>query len=74
MCRVREAIAASTVSGLETEKSGRWCSPTPKKSTPTSSAKIPSAITSRMACACDTSAPRPSSVTSPKVSIPSSTN
>ena len=31
---VRPAIAASTTSGAETAKSARWCSPTPKKSTP----------------------------------------
>ena len=32
---VRPAVAASTTSGADTEKSGRWCSPTPKASTPT---------------------------------------
>ena len=31
---VRAAMAASTSSGLVTAKSGRWCSPTPKKSKP----------------------------------------
>ena len=33
--RVRPAIAASSTSGALIEKSGRWCSPTPKKSRPT---------------------------------------
>ena len=37
---VRPAIAASTTSGAETAKSARWCSPTPMKSTPSSSARI----------------------------------
>ena len=32
---VRMAIAASTTSGADTEKSGRWCSPTPMKARPT---------------------------------------
>ena len=49
---VRPAIAASTTSGAETAKSARWCSPTPKKSTPSVSASTASSMTSRMTCAC----------------------
>ena len=41
---VRTAAAASTVAGAETAKSGRWCSPTPKTSSPTSSASSISSI------------------------------
>jgi len=41
---VRSAAAASTTAGEETVKSGRWCSPTPKTSSPTWSA---SSISSR---------------------------
>ena len=33
---VRAAAAASTTAGAETVNSGRWCSPTPKTSSPTS--------------------------------------
>jgi len=33
--RVRAAAAASTTAGEETVYSGRWCSPTPKTSSPT---------------------------------------
>jgi hypothetical protein len=32
---VRAAMAASTTSGAEMAKSTRWCSPTPKASSPT---------------------------------------
>jgi hypothetical protein len=31
ICSVRAAAAASTISGLDTANSCRWCSPTPKK-------------------------------------------
>jgi hypothetical protein len=69
---VRPAIAASTTSGAETEKSGRWCSPTPKASMPSSSASTPSSTTSRMTCAWVKSLPLDAMVTSPKVSSPNS--
>ena len=35
MSVVRSAAAARTTAGAETAKSGRWCSPTPKTSSPT---------------------------------------
>ncbi len=35
---VRAAAAARTTAGAETANSGRWCSPTPKTSRPSSSA------------------------------------
>ncbi|CAH0270048.1 hypothetical protein SRABI128_03369 [Microbacterium sp. Bi128] len=38
MFDVRAAAAASTISGLVTAKSLRWCSPTPKNDRPTWSA------------------------------------
>ena len=69
---VRPAIAASTTSGAETAKSARWCSPTPKKSTPSVSARIASSMTSRMTCAWGRSWPSGPAVMSPKVSSPSS--
>ena len=51
---VRAAAAASTTAGAETTKSGRWCSPTPKTSSPTCSASSTSSSTSaqppRRAC------------------------
>src|SRR6188472_3512632 len=47
---VRAATAASTTAGVETVKSGRWCSPTPKTSRPTSSASSASSTTSRRRC------------------------
>ena len=34
MCSVREAIVASTISGLVTAKSGRWCTPSSGKAEP----------------------------------------
>ena len=45
------AMPASTVSGEETAKSSRWCSPMPKKSSPTWSASTASATTLRITCA-----------------------
>ena len=69
---VRPAIAASTTSGADTEKSGRWCSPTPKASMPSSSASTPSSITSRMTWACERGSPSGPMVMSPKVSSPNS--
>ena len=44
---VRAAAAASTTAGAETAKSGRWCSPTPKTSSPTRSASSISSTSSR---------------------------
>ena len=48
---VRSAAAASTTAGVETAKSGRWCSPTPKTSSPAWSASSISSIRSRRRCA-----------------------
>ena len=39
---VRDAMAASTTAGAETTNSGRWCSPTPNTSRPSSSASCAS--------------------------------
>ena len=47
---VRIAAAASTTAGADTAKSGRWCSPTPKTSSPTSSASSTSSMRSRRRC------------------------
>ena len=47
---VRAAAAASTTAGVETAKSGRWCSPTPNTSSPTSSASSISSMRSRRRC------------------------
>src|SRR5262245_50975508 len=47
---VLAATAARTTAGVETVKSGRWCSPTPKTSRPTSSASSASSRTSRRRC------------------------
>ncbi len=69
---VREAIPASTVSGVEIEYSGRWCSPRAMASTPSSSARTASSITWRIAAASETSRPASSSGMSPKVSRPNS--
>ena len=52
MREVRAAAAASTTAGDDTVKSGRWCSPTPKTSSPTSSARTISS--SRFAIRCST--------------------
>ncbi len=60
---VRAAAAASTTAGAETVNSGRWCSPTPKTSSPTSSASTISS--SRFASRCWTV--RFGSVSSPNV-------
>ncbi len=54
---VRSAAAASTTAGAETAKSGRWCSPTPKTSSPTWSASSISSIRSRSRCAGATERP-----------------
>jgi hypothetical protein len=70
---VRAAIAASTTSGAEIAKSSRWCSPTPKKSSPSSSASTASSTTLRITCAWLTAVPSGVTVTSPNVSTPSST-
>lgn len=72
MCLVRDAIAASTVSGEEIAKSARWCSPSPMKSSPSSSASTASSTTLRITCAWVIMAPDASLVTSPKVSNPNS--
>ena len=45
------AIPASTVSGVEIENSGRWCSPTAMTSMPSSSARTASSTTRRIASA-----------------------
>ncbi len=45
--RVRAAAAPRTTAGAETVKSGRWCSPTPKTSSPTWSASSISSSRSR---------------------------
>ena len=50
MRRVRVAAAASTTAGDETAKSGRWCSPTPKTSSPTWSASSICSMSSRSRC------------------------
>ena len=47
---VRAAAAASTTAGADTANSGRWCSPTPKTSRPTSSASSISSMRSRSRC------------------------
>ena len=47
----RAAAAASTTAGAETAKSGRWCSPTPKTSSPTWSASSISSMRLRSRCA-----------------------
>src|SRR5829696_8406508 len=44
---VRVAAPASATAGEETAKSGRWCSPTPKTSSPTASASSISSTSSR---------------------------
>jgi hypothetical protein len=44
---VFSAAAASTTAGVETAKSGRWCSPTPNTSRPISSASSTSSMSSR---------------------------
>lgn len=67
---VRVAMPASTVSGLEIEYSGRWCSPSAIPSTPAWSARTASSMTCRMAAACETGSPESATGTSPKVSRP----
>ena len=59
-------------SGLETAKSARWCSPTPKKSRPTRSASTASSTMSRITWAWGRDSPWASYVTPPKVSRPNS--
>ena len=56
----------------DTAKSLRWCSPMPKKSSPTWSARTASATTFRSTCGWGSSSPAASKVTSPKVSSPNS--
>ena len=73
MRSVRPAIAPSTTSGEQIAKSSRWCSPMPKKSTPTWSASTACSTTLRMTWGYGTFAPAASTSTSPKVSRPSST-
>ncbi len=48
MWLVVRAAAAKATAGAETTKSGRWCSPTPKTSSPTWSASSISSIRSRI--------------------------
>ena len=55
--RVRAAAAASTTAGAETAKSSRWCSPTPKTSSPTWSASTISSSRSRRRCSGETVVP-----------------
>ena len=69
---VRPAMAASTTSGADMAKSGRWCSPTPKASMPSWSASTACSITSRMTWACVLRRPSGPAVTSPNVSSPNS--
>ena len=64
------AIAASTTSGALIAKSGRWCSPMPKKSRPTWSASTASATTCRIASGWLTGVPSGPFSRSPKVSSP----
>ena len=65
---VRSAAAASTTAGAETAKSGRWCSPTPKTSSPTWSASSTSSTRSRSRCAgVIVAPPMPAGVSSAKV-------
>jgi hypothetical protein len=70
---VLPAIAASTVSGDDTAKSSRWCSPMPMKFTPTVSASTASTTTLRITSASVSRRPTASRVTSPNVSSPNST-
>ena len=53
MRSVRAAIAPSTTSAADSGKSSVWCSPMPKKSTPTWSARTPCSTTSRIVWAWD---------------------
>src|SRR5260370_18798477 len=70
MRAVRAAIAPSTTSTADSGKSSVWCSPIPKKSTPTWSARTPCSTRFRMVCACERGRSSSSCVTSPKVSRP----
>src|SRR5690554_1129132 len=72
MRSVTVAMPASTVSGEEIAKSGRWCSPTVNTSTPLASAIFASSTVTRIASASETSRPSSSRGMSPKVSRPSS--
>ena len=54
---VLPAMAASTTTGADDAKSGRWCSPIPYTSSPTCSATTASLITWRSRSACDTTSP-----------------
>src|SRR5258708_29516150 len=70
MREVRAAIAPSTTSPADSGKSSVWCSPIPKKSTPTWSARTPCSTMLRMVWACESGRSSSSCVTSPKVSRP----
>src|SRR3954451_13884893 len=72
MLVVRAAIAARTTSGAVTAKSSRWCSPTPKKASPSSSASTAWSTMLRITWSYGSGVPSASNVTSPKVSSPSS--
>jgi hypothetical protein len=69
MFSVRAAIAANTTSA-ESGMSGVWCSPMPKKSRPTWSARTPCSTTLRIVWACVSGVQKASLVTSPNVSSP----
>src|SRR5438132_1665600 len=70
MREVRAAIAPSTTSPADSGKSSVWCSPIPKKSTPTWSARTPCSTMFRIVWACESGRSSSSCVTSPKVSRP----
>ena len=70
---VRAAAAASTISGLEMANSWRWCSPTPKKWSPTWSASTACSTVSRIVCASLRRSPSSPVVMSPNVSRPKCT-
>ena len=67
MLFVRAAPAASTTAGADTVKSGRWCSPTAKTSSPTWSASSISSTRLRMRSSGLIVRPVASAVSSPKV-------
>src|SRR5260221_1828269 len=67
---VRAAIAARTTSAADNGKASVWCSPIPKKSMATWSARTPCSTRLRIVCACDSGRSRSSCVTSPNVSSP----
>src|SRR5579864_8107764 len=67
---VRAAIAPRTTSPAGIGKSSVWCSPMPKKSTPTWSASTPCSTTLRIVSAWERGRPCSSWMWSPKVSRP----